>query len=244
MRAPDWLCAKPFAHRGLFDTDRPENSLPAIAAAVKVGYPVEIDVQVTADGRAVVFHDWNLKRLTGRDAPVAEVTTAEISHLRLQGSDEKIPRLEEVLDVVAGREAVLLEIKNRRYPTALEPEVARIVGEYKGPLAIQSFNPYTLGWFRLRHPGILRGQLSCTFDTDDMAGWKKFVLQHYGMNWMTAPHFIGHHWVHLPGRVPALLRRLGCPVLAWTIRSPEEAAAVRPHADTIIFEGFLPPLPG
>ena len=76
MRAPDWLCAKPFAHRGLFNADRPENSLPAIAAAVKAGYPVEIDVQVTADGRAVVFHDWNLQRLTGRDARVAEVTNA------------------------------------------------------------------------------------------------------------------------------------------------------------------------
>lgn len=243
MRAPDWLRTKPFAHRGLFDADRPENSLPAIAAAVEAGYPVEIDVQVTADGRALVFHDWNLKRLTGRDARVAQVPDAEVERLRLQGSNEKIPRLEEVLEVVAGREAVLLEIKNRRYPSALEPEVSRIIRRYQGPLAIQSFNPYTLGWFRLRHPEVARGQLSCAFDTDDMAGWKKLILQHYGMNWMTAPHFIGHHWVHLPGTIPGLLRRMGCPVLAWTIRSPEEETMARRHADNIIFEGFRPSLP-
>lgn len=242
MRAPDWLCEKPFAHRGLFDADRPENSLPAIAAAVEAGYPVEIDVQVTADGKALVFHDWNLKRLTGRDDRVAHVAAAEVAELRLQGSGEKIPRLEEVLELVAGREAVLLEIKNRRYPNALEPEVSRIIRAYRGPLAIQSFNPYTLGWFRIRHPEIARGQLSCAFDTDDMAGWKKVILQHYGMNWMSAPHFIGHHWVHLPGWVPGLLRRLGRPVLAWTVRSPVEETTARRHADNIIFEGFRPPL--
>lgn len=241
--APDWLRAKPFAHRGLFDKNRPENSLTAIAAAIDAGFPVEIDAQVTADGRAVVFHDWNLQRLTGTDAKVVHISSSDLAKLRLEGTDEKIPLLEEALELVNGRQAILLEIKNRRYPTALEPVVSKILRSYKGPIGIQSFNPYTLGWFRLRHPGIPRGQLSCSFDTDDMTGWKKIVLEHYGMNWLTAPQFIAHHWVRLPGKMPAFLRRfLHLPLLAWTIRSPEEYAAAMKLADNVVFERFVPHL--
>ena len=241
MPAPDWLLSKPFAHRGLFNDTRPENSLSAIDAAVSAGFPVEIDVQVTADGRAVVFHDWNLKRLTGRDAKVKDVTAAEIAALTLLGTDQRIPSLEETLDVIAGREPVLIEIKNRRYPTALEPEAGRILSAYRGPFAIQSFNPFTLGWFRLRHPKISRGQISCSFDTDDMAGWKKKVLANYGMNWMSGPQFISHHWKQLPALAPTFLRTaLKMPLLAWTVRSEAEMAAALKLGDNVIFEHFVP----
>lgn len=241
MRAPDWLRTTPIAHRGLFNESRPENSLSAIEAAVVAGFPVEIDAQISSDGKAMVFHDWNLQRLTGLDAKVVQVSSAELLKLRLQGSDERIPLLEEVLSMVAGRQPIVLEIKNRRYPTALEPEVSRVLRAYRGPVAIQSFNPYSLGWFRLRHPEIIRGQLSCAFDTDDMTGWKKVVLEHYGMNWLTAPHYIAHHWLRLPAVMPTLLRKfLRIPLLAWTIRSPEEAAAALKHADNFVFERFIP----
>jgi len=239
--APDWLLAKPFAHRGLHDQAKPENSLAAIDAAITAGYPVEIDVQVSADRRAVVFHDWNLQRLTGQDAKVADVTSAGLAKLRLHGTEEKIPLLEDVLDVMAGRQAVLVEIKSPRQPTALEPEVSRILRGYRGPLAIQSFNPFTLGWFRHHHPEILRGQISCSFDTDDMAGWKKLILAHYGMNWMSQPHFLAHHWRDLPAVAPSLLRRVfGLPLLVWTVRSAEEQPAALRWADNMIFEGFVP----
>ncbi len=241
MPAPDWLLAKPFAHRGLFNDARPENSLSAIDAAVSAGFPVEIDVQVTSDGRAVVFHDWNLKRLTGRAAKVKDVTAAEIAALTLLGTGQRIPSLEETLDVIAGRAPVLIEIKNRRYPTALEPEAGRILSAYRGPFAIQSFNPFTLGWFRLRHPKIPRGQISCSFDTDDMAGWKKKVLANYGMNWMSGPQFISHHWKQLPALAPSFLRAtLKLPLLAWTVRSEEEMASALKLADNVIFENFVP----
>jgi glycerophosphoryl diester phosphodiesterase len=239
--APDWLLAKPFAHRGLFTDTRPENSLAAIDAAIHAGFPVEIDVQVTRDGRAVVFHDWNLKRLTGRDAKVKDVTAAELGKLTLLGTDQRIPTLEETLDVIAGRAAALIEIKNRRYPTALEPATGRILAGYRGPFAIQSFNPYTLGWFRLRYPRFARGQISCAFDTDDMAGWKKKILENYGMNWMTAPHFISHQWNRLPAKVPTLLRSVfKLPLLTWTVRSEEEMAAALKVGDNVIFEKFIP----
>lgn len=241
MPAPDWLLARPFAHRGLFNEKRPENSLAAIDAAITAGFPVEIDVQVSSDDRAVVFHDWNLQRLTGLDAKVKDVTAAEIGRLTLQGTDQRIPLLEETLDLIAGRAPALIEIKNRRYPTRLEPVVGRILAAYRGPLAIQSFNPYTLGWFRLRHPQIPRGQISCTFDTDDMAGWKKKILANYGMNWMSAPQFISHHWKQLPAVAPTFLRKtLKLPLLAWVARSEEEMAAALKVGDNVVFERFVP----
>lgn len=240
MPAPPWLTARPLAHRGLHGEGLPENSLAAIKAAIDAGYPVEIDVQVSADGAAVVFHDWNLQRLTGLDARVVNKTTRELAELRLPGGGEKIPLLQDVLALVNGQQPVVIEIKNRRYPTALEPTVARILRDYHGPHAIHSFNPYSLGWFRFHHPEILRGHISCAFDTDDMAGWKKIILEHYGMNWMSAPKFIAHHWKRLPAPAPTILRKVfKKPLLAWTVKSPDEAKAALQHADNVIFEQFL-----
>lgn len=241
MPAPDWLLGKPFAHRGLYSDARPENSLAAIEEAVRAGFPVEIDVQVTSDGQAVVFHDWNLLRLTGLDARLRDVSASRLAELTLLGTAERIPTLQAVLDLVAGRAPILVEIKNRRYPTRLEPVTGKILAAYDGPFAIQSFNPYTLGWFRWRYPRMIRGQISCAFDTDDMAGWKKRILEHYGMNWMTAPQFISHHWVRLPARAPSLLRALWkLPLLGWTVRSEEEMAAALHVCDNVVFEKFIP----
>lgn len=241
MPAPDWLLAKPIAHRGLFNEARPENSLVAIDAAVSAGFPVEIDVQLTSDGHAVVFHDWNLKRLTGLDAKVKDVTIEKIRELTLLGTDQRIPTLEETLIVIAGRTPALVEIKNRRYPTRLEPVAGRILNAYKGPVAIQSFNPYTLGWFSLRYPRIARGQISCAFDTDDMADWKKQILSNYGMNWMSRPQFISHHWKQLPAVVPTFLRTTcKTPLIVWIIRNQEEIAMAKRLGDNYVFEQFIP----
>lgn len=241
MAAPDWLLAKPFAHRGLHDATRPENSLAAIAAAITAGFPVEIDVQESADGRAIVFHDWNLQRLAGREAWVHTLAAAEIRQLRLLGTDQGIPVLEDVLALIAGRVPLLIEIKKRQRPGLLEPEIARVLREYRGPFAIQSFNPFSLGWFRKRHPEIIRGQISCLFDTDDRAGWKKWILKNYGLNWLSRPQFLADDWRRLPATSPALLRRFfGLPLLAWTVRSAEEKSAALRWADNVIFEGFLP----
>lgn len=250
MPVPKWLVGTPIAHRGLHDKSHPENSLSAIDRAIRRGFPVEIDVQSSADRRAVVFHDWNLLRLTGLDARVKMTGSAQIAKLRLAGGGERIPLLEDVLDLIAGRQAVVIEIKNRKRPGALEPAVSKILRDYRGPVAIHSFNPFSLGWFRRNHPELCRGQISCSFDTDDMADWKKVILAHYGMNWMSRPQFISHHWKQLPAVVPALLRRLlRIPLLTWTLRSPEEQNQALRHADNFFFEGYepgerLPPEPG
>jgi glycerophosphoryl diester phosphodiesterase len=242
VSAPAWLVATPIAHRGLHSEIRPENSLAAIDEAVQRGFPVEIDVQTSADGRAIVFHDWNLHRLTGFDARVKFTNSVEIQKLRLSGGSERIPFLEDVLDLVNGRQPLIVEIKNRKRPGALEPEISRILRNYKGAVAVHSFNPFSLGWFRRNHPGLCRGQISCSFDTDDMASWKKMILAHYGMNWMSRPHFISHHWKQLPAIVPTLLRLLlRMPLLTWTVRGEKEEALARRFADNIFFESYLPP---
>jgi glycerophosphoryl diester phosphodiesterase len=239
--APAWLVARPFAHRGLHDEARPENSLSAIEAAIQHGFPVEIDVQVSADGRAVVFHDWNLLRLTGFNAFVKKMSSSEIAELRLVGGSERVPLLEDVLDLIRGRQAVIIEIKNRKRPCALEQAVLGLLRNYQGDVAIHSFNPFSLGWFRRNLPRLCRGQISCSFDTDDMAGWKKIILAHYGMNWISRPHFISHHWKQLPAVVPALLHRIvRIPLLTWTVRSAGEQAGALRHADNVFFEGYLP----
>jgi glycerophosphoryl diester phosphodiesterase len=239
--APAWLVETPIAHRGLHDETRPENSLAAIENAIEHGFPVEIDVQVSADGRAVVFHDWSLLRLAGLDARVRFTSAAEIASLRLTGGSERIPLLEDVLDLIGGRQPVIIEIKNRKRPGALEPEVLRIVRKYQGEIAIHSFNPFSLGWFRRNYPGLCRGQISCSFDTDDMADWKKFILANYGMNWMSQPQFISHHWKQLPAVVPTLLRRLfRIPLLTWTVKSSEEQAIAMRLADNVFFEAYVP----
>jgi glycerophosphoryl diester phosphodiesterase len=241
VSAPAWLVTVPIAHRGLHDETRPENSLAAIDAAVRQGFPIEIDVQTSADGRAVVFHDWNLHRLTGLDARVRKTNATEITKLRLAGGSEAVPFLEDVLDLVNGRQPLVIEIKNRKRPCALEPEVSRILRSYRGAVAIHSFNPFSLGWFRRNHPGLCRGQISCSFDTDDMAGWKKLILAHYGMNWMSRPHFISHHWKQLPAIVPTLLRGImRMPLLTWTVRSQEEQTSALRYADNVFFESYLP----
>jgi glycerophosphoryl diester phosphodiesterase len=233
--------ATPIAHRGLHDQSRPENSLSAIEAAVQRGFPVEIDVQMSADGRAVVFHDWNLLRLTGLDARVRNTHSGKIAGLRLAGGTERVPFLEDVLDLIKGRQPVVIELKNRKRPCALEPEVSRILRSYQGDVAIHSFNPFSLGWFRVNHPGLCRGQISCSFDTDDMAGWKKLILANYGMNWMSRPQFISHHWKQLPAIVPIFLRRImGMPLLTWTVRSAREHSAALRQSDNVFFEAYIP----
>ena len=136
---------------------------------------------------------------------------------------------------------MIIEIKNRKRPTALEPAVSKILRNYRGDVAIHSFNPFSLGWFRRNHPRLCRGQISCSFDTDDMAGWKKIILAHYGMNWLSRPQFISHHWKQLPAIMPALLRRLlRMPLLTWTVRSDEEQAAALRYADNVFFEKYIP----
>lgn len=139
--ATDWLRERPIAHRGLHGDGVPENSVAAFEAAVDAGYPVELDVRLTADAVPVVHHDESLERCCGLDATVAETERADLADLTLQGSDQCLPTLETALETVDGRVPLLVEVKNRERPGDVERATAAVLDEYDGAFAVQSFNP-------------------------------------------------------------------------------------------------------
>lgn len=245
--APDerWVDKWLYAHRGLHNEDRPENSMAAFKAAVQAGYGIELDVRLTADNIVVVFHDSDLKRMTGTEGTVESQTLRELRRLRLGGTEETVPTLEEVLRTVDGRVPLLIETKNLGLGDALEQHTMKLLRPYKGKYALQSFSPFAVRRFRKCAPWDPRGQLSSTFRPRErgVSRIMQFCVRHLLTNFIGRPNFISYAWDGLNSWVVRRLRRRGLPVLAWTVRSASEAAQAMPLCDTIIFEGFLPGKP-
>ena len=234
-----WLVETPIAHRGLHDKNTPENSLSAFAKAVEKGYAIELDVQLLADGTIVVFHDDSLARMTGNDGYIKYLNKDDLKALKLKGSKETIPTFEEALKVIDGRVPVLIEIKNQYKVGKLEQEVIDILKNYQGEYAVQSFNPFSLGYLKEHAPNILRGQLSGTFKHSKLAWIKRFLLKRMRFNKkVSEPHFISYEASALPNRFVRKYKKL--PLLAWTVRSKEEYLKVVKYCDNIIFEKFDP----
>lgn len=237
--APAWLTAVPFAHRGLHDREgaRPENSLPAFAAAVEAGVGIELDVHLSADGHVVVTHDDDTARVCGTSRSVAASTLADLQALRLGGTDERIPTLGAVLALVAGRVPVMVEVKNPRRGTgALEPAVAELVRRARGPVCVASFNPLTVGWFARHHPDIVRGQTSSSFEGVPAPYVVRRVLASMRANRWTTPSFVSYDLAGLPNAWCDRWRDAGRPLVAWTVRTPLDLVKARAVADNHIFE--------
>lgn len=247
---PDPFLSLPLAHRALHDVSagRPENSRAAIEAAVAAGYGIEIDVQESADGRAMVFHDYDLDRLTGERGRLKARDAAALGRVRLTGGDEGVPRLEDVLEIVAGRVPLLVEIKDQDGALGpgvggLEQAVADILNAYRGPVAVMSFNPHSVSALQSLAPDLPRGltteDFEATTDWPVDAGRRRELsgIPDYAR---VGACFISHNHRHLDmGRV-AELKEAGARVLSWTIRSPEDEARARRIADNVTFEGYLP----
>ena len=163
-----WLVETPIAHRGLHDKTSPENSLSAFKKAIEKGYAIELDVHQISDGTIVVFHDESLSRMTGNDGYLKFLTKNDLPMLFLNGTKETIPTLEQTLSLINGEVPVLVEIKNTGKVGSLEQAVIDILKKYKGQYAVQSFNPYSLGYFYQHAPEITRGQLSGYFKNQKM----------------------------------------------------------------------------
>ncbi|MEM9855666.1 MAG: glycerophosphodiester phosphodiesterase family protein, partial [Pseudomonadota bacterium] len=168
MSLPSGFFKRPFAHRGLHGSARPENSREAIAAAVAQGFGIELDVQMSRDGRAMVFHDYGLARLTGESGTVQTTDAERLAALPLTGGQTGAPPLEDILAAVAGRVPLLIEIKDQ--DGALGPDIGRLedavataLSGYAGPLAVMSFNPHSVAAMASLAPQVPRGIVTCAF---------------------------------------------------------------------------------
>lgn len=234
-----WLVKDYIAHRGFHNKDNPENSLGAFARAIDEGYAIELDVQQIADSTIVVFHDYSLSRMTGKDGYTKNLLKSELADYKLQGTNFCIPTLVEVLNLVDGQVPILIEIKNEGKVGELEQNTYEILKQYGGQYAIQSFNPYSLEWFKNNAPNVLRGQLSSYFKNDNLSFVKKFALKHMLLNKkVSRPHFISYNVENLPNSIVKRYNKL--PLLAWVVRSQTQYYKAVKHCDNIIFEGFNP----
>jgi glycerophosphoryl diester phosphodiesterase len=241
-QAWEHLFEPPIAHRGLWDEHAPENSLLAFQAACQAGYGIELDVQLSADGEAIVFHDNTLERLTGAQGRVADHHTADLTGLKLDGSEETIPTLTDTLAVIGHRALVLIELKTPYGEVGpLEKRVSEILIDHNGPIAVIGFNPYSHAWFAAHHPQILRGLDSYSYHDNEVLAREQrkayAALEHVGL---AKPHFLVLGMDIVADKPAARLRDNGMPIVAWTVRGQDERKQAREHADNIIFEGFAP----
>ncbi|WEK45598.1 MAG: glycerophosphodiester phosphodiesterase family protein [Candidatus Andeanibacterium colombiense] len=238
--APDkarvgWLARQDYAHRGLHDGATPENSLGAFTAAIAQGIGIECDVQRSGDGQAMVFHDWELDRLTGERGPVARRNAAALGQIMLTGGSDRIPSLREVLGLVRSRVPLLIEIKSKRdYHVAGSClAVLRVLEGYKGPHAVMSFDPRVGQWFAKHAPRTVRGLVVSEEHDRGIAG----VLRRHLWLWLAKPDFLAYDVRDFPSAFAQQQRARGLPITSWTVNSPAKRVLAAEYADAPIAEG-------
>ena len=232
-----------FAHRGLHNGERAENSMSAFLAAVEAGYGIELDIRLSRDGKLVVFHDDTLLRVCGIDKRVDELSAEELSKLSLSGTADGIPLFSEVLCAVGGRVPLLVEIKEDRGDSRVSSAAAEMLAEYKGKFIVESFNPISLKNFKRSLPSATIGVLSQSYLKDK--NYRKFIYYLLGLmatNIICRPAFIAFNREHPKNIGLRLARFFFCTkTFAWTIRSDEEGrAAIKQGFRGLIFENYLP----
>ena len=234
-----------YAHRGFFDNNDgvPENSLAAFKYAVIGGFGIELDLQLTADGEVVVFHDYTLKRMCGEDVKLSSLTLEEIRQYKLLGTRYSIPTFKEVLRLVDGKVPLLIELKGESGDTSLCPAVSAILDSYNGAYSVESFNPLLLRWFKKNRPNVARGQLVTNLIKEKNGGsfFRNLALSSLITNCLSRPDFIAADQRFLRGVSIKLCTQLfGARLFVWTVRKKEHFDINRENGDLSIFEGFDP----
>ncbi|WP_207101072.1 glycerophosphodiester phosphodiesterase family protein [Paracoccus shandongensis] len=246
MALPPAFLSTPIAHRGLHGPGIPENSLAAAQAAIDAGYGIELDIQPAKGGTPMVFHDYDLARLTGGPGLVADFDPDALAVQRLLGSDQPVPTLRQFLDLVAGRVPLLVEIKDQDMSLGpniglLHKAVADALQGYGGPVAVMSFNPHVVAAFHRLAPHVPVGLTTCGYDEADWPGIPEATRSHLaGINDFneSGACFVSHDKNDLANPRLDALKAQGVPILCWTIRSAAEEALARRVADNITFEGY------
>lgn len=232
-----WLLNHPSAHRGLHDGNKliAENSPTAFKLAIENGHPIETDVQQTADGKLICFHDDNLKRITGVDCLVSKKTLAEIKTLKLAGTNDTVLTFEEFLSLVDGKVPLLIEIKTSPLK-GIADKVIEVLKNYKGEFVIQSFDPIIMYRVKKLAPNIIRGQLATPF-AGNCSAFKKHVIKNMSLNFLVKPDFINYDLNGLPLKKSV---RKTLPLICWTVRTEEEKARAEKLASSYVFELIKP----
>ena len=240
------FAGRPVAHRGLHGkTLSPENSLAAFARAADKGYGIELDVHLLSDGNLAVFHDKTLCRMTGKQGAIKNLNIGQLSHYKLENTDESIPAFFEVLALVNGRVPLIIELKCENNVSKLCKKVMEELEGYKGPYVIESFDPRPLIWFRKNRPDVTRGQLAQGLTKEDLSLFNvgRFVLANLLLNFLTKPHFIAYKFSHRKNFSNRICTRLfASKSILWTITNHEDFITAERENAISIFEGFLPPM--
>ena len=233
-----------YAHRGLHDDTRAENSLSAFAAAKDNGYGIELDVRLSKDGELVVHHDATLERVAGVEGKVIDYTAKELAAMRLAGTDDGIPTFRQVLDLIDGAVPLIIEIKMGSGEKGIAEKLVEVIEGYEGPYVVESFNPLALKIVRKLRPDILRGILAHEYMKDDRYKGKLIYRlgQNLELNFLSRPHFIAYlHKDHSVPKMRFVHRVFKTPLVGWTVRSQkEENEAIEHGFDTVIFENYIP----
>lgn len=240
MRNCSFLKEKIIAHRGLHDGNKEiiENSIEAFRKAMDKDYTIELDVHILKDNTVVVFHDDNLKRLTGIDKRIKDCMYDEIKNIKLVNKNTYIPKLKDVLELVNGEVPLLIELKTDNKTGKLERRLVELLKNYKGQYAIQSFNPFSIKWFKKNNPAIIRGQLISKFKNERINKIKKYILTKMILNSITKPDFISINIHDINENKLKKIRERKC-VIGWTVRTKQEYSNLKKQYDNLICELFI-----
>ena len=230
------------AHRGYFDNEAgiPENSLASFQSAIDKGFVIELDIQLSSDGVAMVFHDADLERMCGVQGKIWDYTAAELTEMKLLGTEETIPTFEETLAFVNGQVPLLVEYKMDKVDTAVCAAGQALLDEYDGAYAMQCFDPRALLWYKKNAPQVARGQLAEKYWENEKHAGKPlyFILTHMLTNVATRPDFISYKAAHKDSLSLNLCRMLGAKTACFTVKNAEELAYVDGEFDMYIFDSF------
>ncbi|WP_024515596.1 glycerophosphodiester phosphodiesterase [Bradyrhizobium sp. Tv2a-2] len=248
MSAPDWLTARPVAHRGLHNAARGiiENMPAAAQAAIDGNFAIECDIQLSADGEAMVHHDGALGRLTEGSGRLREKTAAELKSVPFKGTAERMMTLSELCELVAGRVPLVIEVKSVfDGDRKLVARMSQVLSSYRGPAVGMSFDPDQVMALRELIPSRPRGIVAerhyTAKDWPEASPAQRRDMTHLRHVLRTRPDFVAYYVDELPAFAPWLARNVfRCPLLTWTVRTPAQRAHARQYADQMIFEGFVP----
>lgn len=232
-----------YAHRGLHDDTKPENSMAAFRAALDHGYGIELDIHLMKDGNLAVIHDTKLIRTTGKEGNITDLTTEELPNYKLEGTEETIPTFQQVLELFAGKAPLIIELKSDDNTEALVDAAVQAMEGYDGPYCMESFDPRCIHVLKKKYPHIIRGQLTEDYFRSDskLPVPLKWALKNQILNFMTMPDFVAYNCRDLHTFSNTLVRKFwGVAGVTWTLRTQEQFDDAVNDGWIPIFENFKP----